>query len=130
MLKKITRLDRIKEMKFSDIDVFKKNERLAREEINFCDNNIKTLKFKLKQLDDQHQDLRSGSDLQNAFQLRMRLDMAVKSEIERRGVLVENHKKAIQKLNKKLAEDNAFGKLIDKKTRLYKEFIEKTQTQQ
>ncbi|UKA04600.1 hypothetical protein [Photobacterium damselae] len=123
MLKKIDRLKVIREVKFSDIDVFKRNERVAAEEIISCDKNIEMLLFKIKQIDEQNNNLKLGSDLQNAFQLRMKLDMTLRAEQERRYVLIENHKNEKNKLNKKLAEDNAFGKLIDKKNRVYRDMV-------
>ncbi|MGR5365769.1 hypothetical protein [Photobacterium damselae] len=123
MLKKIDRLKVIREVKFSDIDVFKRNERVAAEEIISCDKNIEMLLFKIKQIDEQNNNLKLGSDLQNAFQLRMKLDMTLRAEQERRQVLIENHKNEKKKLNKKLAEDNAFGKLIDKKNRVYRDMV-------
>ena len=129
MLKKITRLEKVREIKFLEVDNFRQKERKIRDDIIFCEHNIEILKNKLDQIDTQHRDFRSGSDLQHAFQMRVKLELALDGENDRKRNLVEKHKVAKTELNKKLAEDNAFGKLIDKRNRTYKENVEKQLTQ-
>lgn len=127
MLKKIEKLGRIKDVRFAKIDVFKKKEGECRDELNICKKNIESLIYKLKQLEMQQKSASLGADLQNAFQLRVKLETALKEERERKITLDATYCAAKAKLKEKLAEDNAFGKLITKKKKALRTLIEKVE---
>ena len=105
----------IREMKFSDVDDFKRKKAGCDNELLFCKKNIESIQYKLKKIEGQKLISLSGSDLHDSFRLTLQLEMALNEEIKRRVELIERCKEATVALNAKFAENNAFGRLIDRK---------------